>query len=288
MENLDQKITVQIVLYEESFEIIKKCLINLKGLKVIIVDNKNDQELKKKITEEFIVEHYISNKKNIGYSKAHNQASSYVKTKYLLILNADCLINKSSIQILVNTIENDNQCGLVSPTTFDDNGNLTYNSGCYPEKGIKDNPIILEGDICTNTVLGSSMLISKELFNVLEGFDELFFLYFSDDELCKRINKKKFSIIQSFKATAIHIHGIPKVKNIFKKIFLREFNYTFDEMYYYHKYNIESKITKKNKKNKKNYLLKFITSLIFFKIKKSVFYLAKFIAIYKFHRSFKI
>ena len=87
MENLDQKITVQIVLYEESFEIIKKCLINLKGLKVIIVDNKNDQELKKKITEEFIVEHYISNKKNIGYSKAHNQASSYVKTNIFGAMN---------------------------------------------------------------------------------------------------------------------------------------------------------------------------------------------------------
>ena len=49
MENLNQKITVQIVLYEESFELIKKCLENLKGLRIIIIDNKNNLRLKKKL-----------------------------------------------------------------------------------------------------------------------------------------------------------------------------------------------------------------------------------------------
>ncbi len=46
MENLVEKVTVQIVLYEENFELVKKCLINLEGMKVIIVDNKNDLSLK--------------------------------------------------------------------------------------------------------------------------------------------------------------------------------------------------------------------------------------------------
>ena len=49
MENLSQKITVQIVLYEERFELIKKCLENLKGLRIIIIDNKNNLRLKKKL-----------------------------------------------------------------------------------------------------------------------------------------------------------------------------------------------------------------------------------------------
>ncbi len=287
MKNLVEKVTVQIVLYEENYELIKECLINLKGLKVIIIDNKNNFFLKEKLVNEFSIEKYILNKKNIGYSRAHNQASKYVNTEYLLILNADCLIDKVSIQTLISTIENNRDCGLVSPTTYDEKGNLTYNSGYFPEKGMKDEPVLIEGDICVNTVLGSSMLISKKLFQELEGFDEFLFLYFSDDELCKRINKKRFSVIQSFNSKAIHTHGISKVGDIIKRIFLREFHYTFDEMYYYYKLKIENNIINKNKKKMFNYLIKFLIGIIFFRIKKSTFYLARFLAIFKFYRLIK-
>tara|TARA_B100000989_G_scaffold66707_1_gene46379 strand:+ start:385 stop:1248 length:864 start_codon:yes stop_codon:yes gene_type:complete len=284
MEDLVKKVTVQIVLYEENFELIKKCLINLKGLKVIIVDNKNDLSLKEKVLNEFSIEKYILNKKNIGYSKAHNQAAKLVNTKYLLILNADCLIDKISIQILINTIEENKNCGLVSPTTYDEEGNLTFNSGYFPEQGIKDDPVLIDGDICVNTVLGSSMLISKKLFQELNGFDENFFLYFSDDEICKRINKKKISVIQSFNSKATHIHGVSKVGSIIKRIFLREFHYTFDEMYYYYKQKIENGLIRSKKKKIFNYLIKFFLSIIIFKIKKSTFYLARVLAIFKFYR----
>ena len=284
MENLSQKITVQIVLYEERFGLIKKCLENLKGLRIIIIDNKNNLRLKKKIIDEFKIDRYILNKKNAGYSKAHNQAASYVNSKYLLILNADCLIGKKSIETLIETIEQNDRCGLVSPTTFDNNNNLSYNSGCFPEKGIKDKPLLIEGDTCVETVLGSSMLISKKLFQELEGFDENFFLYFSDDELCKRINKRNLSVIQSFKSRAIHTHGISKVQNMIKKIFLREFHYTYDELYYYHKQKIDNYKIKKNINKKQLYFVKFFLNLIFFKIQKSAYYLGKFLAIHNFKK----
>tara|TARA_B100001057_G_C22652897_1_gene872802 strand:- start:3 stop:866 length:864 start_codon:yes stop_codon:yes gene_type:complete len=284
MENLVEKVTVQIVLYEENFELIKKCLIKLAGMKVIIIDNKNNLSLKEKILNEFSIEKYILNKKNIGYSRAHNQAARYVSTEYLLILNADCLIDKISIQALINTIEKYRNCGLVSPTTYDDIGNLTYNSGFFPERGIKFEPVLIDGDVCVDTVLGSSMLISKKLFQELDGFDENFFLYFSDDEMCKRINKKKLSVIQSFNSKAIHIHGISKVGGIIKKIFLREFHYTFDEMYYFYKQKIENNVINKNKKKIFNYLIKFLINIIFLRVKKSIFYLARFLAIFKFRK----
>ncbi|MBD1165130.1 glycosyltransferase [Pelagibacterales bacterium SAG-MED13] len=287
MKNTHENITVQIVLYEENFELIKKCLINLEGIKTVIIDNGNNLELKRKILNRFKIEEYILSKKNLGFSRGHNLASKYVKTKYILILNADCFINKESIEKLIKTIELYDNCGLVAPTTYDKNNNLTYCSGIFPEKGFKGDPLILEGDTCVKTVLGSSMLIKKNLFQEIKGFDENFFLFFSDDELCKRIYSKKFSIIQSFSSTAIHIHGITKVKNIFKKIYLREFHYTFDEMFYYHKLNTNNIILQKYRSKKINYLIKSIKNLIIFRFKKFIFYYARFLAILKFNRLIK-
>jgi len=282
MSNLEKKVTIQIVLYEENYDLLKRCLMNLEGFKIIIVHNKNNYNLKQKIERNFNIEKYILKKSNVGFSKGHNEAAFHVTTEFILIMNADCLIDKQSIQILVDTIEKDNKCGIVSPTTFDRNGNLTYNGGVFPERGSKNFPLNLDGDVCVDSVLGSSMLINLQLFLELGGFDENFFLYFSDDHLCKKIRNKKLSIIQSFNAKAIHIHGISKVNNFIKKLFLREFNFTYDEMYYYHCQKLKIEFINKNKKKKNKYLFKFFLSLFILNLPKVIIYIARFLAIRRF------
>ena len=284
MKNLSELITVQIILYEEDYNLIKKCLSNFMGLEIVIVDNKNDKNLKKQICENFKISKYISSNTNTGYSRGHNIASEYANSKYIFILNADCLINKTSILDLINLIEKDNKCGIVSPTTYDGSGNLTYNGGNFPEYSKKINPIQIEGNICVNTVLGSSILISKKLFKEVGRFDENFFLYFSDDDLCRKVKQKKLSTIQVFTSKAIHTHGIAKVKNVYKETFLREFHFTFDELYYYYKNKINSSILNKYSKTIYIYLLKSILNIFLLRIKKSIYYFARFLAIIKFLR----
>ena len=112
MKNLSELITVQIILYEEDYNLIEKCLSNFVGLEIVIIDNKNDKNLKKQICENFKISKYICSNTNTGYSRGHNIASQYANTKYIFILNADCLINKTSILDLINFIEKDNNVEL--------------------------------------------------------------------------------------------------------------------------------------------------------------------------------
>ena len=77
---------------------------------------------------------------------------------------------------------------------------------------------------------------------------KIFFLYYSDFDLCRRILKKKKTIIQIFEAKAQHDHGEIKVKNFLKKIFIRNYNFTFDELYYFFKINNHQEKTRKLKK----------------------------------------
>ena len=75
-------ITVVIVMYQETKEIIFKTLEKIKDFKIIIVDNNNDKILKQKIMSQFQIENYLLNKKNKGFSFAANQAIKLSKTTY--------------------------------------------------------------------------------------------------------------------------------------------------------------------------------------------------------------
>ena len=82
MENLNIKkdITIVLVLYKETFDLVSKTLNSLKLFKIIIIDNDNNLILKKKIETKFSIDQYILNKENIGFSAGYNQGIKLSKT----------------------------------------------------------------------------------------------------------------------------------------------------------------------------------------------------------------
>ena len=249
------EITIIIVLYEEKTNLVFRCLENIKNFKIIIVDNAGNISLKNKIEEKFKIYKYILNKKNYGYTKAANQAIKQCNTEYILMFQADGLISNKDISILLKSHKNYENCFITSPTYYDKESKLSYNAGCFPEKNSKKDILNLEGDICVEAVLGSIILFKKKDIIELGLFDENFFLYYLDFELCRRIINRKKSIIQIFDAKVQHEHGEIKVKNTLKRIFIRNYNFTFDELYYFFKINKHHEKTRKLKKKYPNILL---------------------------------
>lgn len=288
MPNIYNNITVVIVMFEETYELISKTLDEIKNLKLILIDNAGNKDLKKKISSNFIIENYILNNKNKGFSAGYNQGIKLSKTDYTLILNPDCIINEENIKILLKKILSYPDCFIISPTSYDQKGNLIYSSGLLPENSNAQAPLHLHGDICVESVLGACMLFNtKEIINNNLLFDENFFLYFSDFDLCRRIKNIKKSVIQTNDATCIHEHGKIKVKNKFKKIFIREYNFTFDQFYYDYKNNIKKKLIEVYKKKVTLYIFKFLIKIFIFEISKSIKIFARLYAYFKFKFFFK-
>jgi len=77
-------LSILIVLYDEKEEILIKSLELIKNFRIIILDNKNNIKLKKKLEKKFKFEKYILSKENIGYSKGYNKILSLCSTKYSL------------------------------------------------------------------------------------------------------------------------------------------------------------------------------------------------------------
>ena len=200
------------------------------------------------------------------------------------MFQADGLISNKDISILLKSHKKYEGCFVTSPTSYDKDSKLSYNGGCLPEKSLGMDVLNLEGDVCVETVLGSIILFKKKDILGLGLFDENFFLYYLDFELCRRIINRKKSIIQIFDAKAQHVHGQLKMKNLLKRIFIRNYNFTFDELYYFFKINKHSEIFKNLKKKLPNYIIKSIINLFLLRLTQSVYYFSKVAAFYKFNK----
>ena len=285
--DLRNKITIIIVLYRENYKLLSKTLNKIRDFRKIIIDNSNNIELKNKVEANFEIEKYILNKKNIGFSSGYNQGVKLCKTDFSLILGPDCIIDSKSVTKLYEKLTLNKDCFLTASTSYNENNQLTYTGGLLPENGEKDFPIKLEGDICVENTLGACMFFRKKDFIEIGLFDEIFFIFFSDDDLCREIKKRGKYIIQVFDSKCIHTHGISKVKNVFEKIYLREHYFLLDKLHYFrksdkHKDMMSDIIDKKN-----NYLIKAFISLITMRFRKIVYYFARYTAILKYNNFLK-
>jgi len=277
-------LTIILVLYQEKFELIRACLKNIKNFKIIIVDNDNNIKIKKKIVSEFLIYKYILNEKNIGFSKAANIAVKLSDTEYVMNINADCLIKQDDILKLLLANKADQNCFITSPTFYDSKNELSQNASSFSDKIVLNNSNYFDGDVCVDWVLGAAIVFKKKIFIEIGMFDENFFLYFLDEDICRKAFIKKKSTIQMLTVKATHVHGIPKTKNFFKKIFLRDYHFTYDKLYYHFKIDNHKKIYSELKKKIPNYFIKFLKNLLILKLGKATHYLSLILAFLQFKK----
>jgi len=187
MLSLEKLVTIIIVSYKSKNKLISILKSIPKKIKVIIIENSYDYELKKLFEKKFKNTKIIL-KKNIGYGNAINFGSRYVKTKYFFALNPDVQIYKETIKNLLNEgILLKNNFGVLGPVNKNNNFSNKHNKKItlFPKKLIH----------------GSAMFFNKENFKKINGFDKNIFLYFEEDEICKKFEKKKikmYYVLNSF------------------------------------------------------------------------------------------
>ncbi|MFZ2153220.1 MAG: glycosyltransferase family 2 protein [Microgenomates group bacterium] len=153
----------------------------------------------------------ILNNKNLGFSKAVNQAIHVAKSEYILLLNPDCFLTDNSIVNIFNRIKQRNNIGAIGGKIIDPNTNLrsyTANSkpsfltGIFEFTNLKkvfpknifsknfwiENSHISQSPIAVNSICGAFMLFRRKINNKLNLFDEDYFLYLEDIQFGQNIN----------------------------------------------------------------------------------------------------
>lgn len=208
--NLYNDLTLIIVCYK-SFNLIKKNFDNLKLFQTIIVDNSNCDKTYNLVKDCNNIK-FIKTSKNLGYGKANNLGVSFAKTKYILILNPDILIDKKSILALYNKINVYDDVGVLAPSLYSEtNKRRTNGSRSFLTrklyKNIRNIDNFASGDTCYDYVIGCALFMKRSFFNKIKGFDKDFFMYFEDNEICDRVYKFHKIVIETPSSKMIHIEG---------------------------------------------------------------------------------
>ena len=194
MNNFEKNITFVIVCFKSS-HIIEKCIKSINSnIKIIVVENSDDVVVKKYLENKFSNVEVIITKQNLGYGKGNNFGISKVKTQYAFILNPDAILEKNCLSELSKAqINLKDDFTILAP-------NLSNNYGYFssPKNNLQNE--ILEVDY----VKGFAILINLKKINFDKIFDENFFLFLEEIDLCKRMKNSGGKIFVAMNSKVQH------------------------------------------------------------------------------------
>ena len=215
-----------IIVTFKSEHIIHECIESLpKDSNIIIIENSNNQELKKKLEEKYSKINIIV-QENSGMGSANNKGIKLCKTDYAFVINPDVKFYENTMQELIALSSKYNDYSILAPISDD----IKYPNYKIENKRIKnDDPDFLNVD----SVDGYAMLINKNKFNDNIYFDENFFLYLENDDLCLKKKKENNKIYVAKKAKIHHLGGKSHSPAHEKEIeFLRNWHWMWSKFYF--------------------------------------------------------
>ena len=197
-----QNLSVVIVSFKSEY-IIEKCIGSINNeIKIIVVDNSNNQNFKKYIENKYQNVRCILSKENLGMGAGNNLGIKNVINDFVLILNPDVALNNEAIDEIIDASNYLEDFGILAPISDKieyPNYELLSNNDFDSNKPFK-----------VKSVDGFAMLLNLKRLKKLKDFnffDENFFLYLENDDLCKELTNRKENIYIVPKSKINHLGG---------------------------------------------------------------------------------
>ena len=283
MNNLDQ-LTSIIVTYRTNHDILLDCLNSIhKDVKILIVENSNDAGFKQKFESKFKNVSVILSGKNLGYGGGNNLGIKNSKTNFVFISNPDVIYEKNFFLEIDSYIENKIDFTIMG-VSYRDDKYLSYGSfGNKKNKALKELSYNENGLKEVDWVMGCSVLINKNKFNLPYFFDDNIFLYFEEVDICRRVKMSGGKVLTSSKLFAKHLGNKGSAAtdpdySIETEMF-RNWHWMWSTFYYHKKHhNYFYALVKTSGKLVRSFL-KMIIYTINYDKKKQTMYYARFLGI---------
>ncbi|MGY6648116.1 glycosyltransferase family 2 protein [Wenyingzhuangia sp. IMCC45574] len=227
------KVSVVIVNYNVRY-FLEQCLLSvtkaLKGVpsEVIVVDNVSKDTSCQMIQERFPNVVLIENAENVGFSKANNQGVAIAKGEYVLILNPDTVVGEGLFDEIIPFADSLSDLGALGVRLIDGTGIFLPESkrGLPTPKrslgrmlglsntGYYSNYLTKDGIGKIEVLVGAFMLIKRERYLQVGGFDEDYFMYGEDIDLSYKLTKAGYANYYNGESTVVHYKGESTRKDV--------------------------------------------------------------------------
>lgn len=220
-----------IILNWNTYDLLLQCLETVLATKatidceIIVVDNASTDNSVSAVRERFPQVQIVENKENVGFARGNNIGVAACAGQYALILNTDAFLQPGALTELLRVAESDAQAGIVGAQLRNPNGTFqaSYTSfptlwreflilstlgrallgHHYPSSG----PDESDGPQKVDYVEGACLLVSVEKYRAIGGFDESYFMYSEEVDLCYRMHKKGWDVWYAPGARVVHQGG---------------------------------------------------------------------------------
>ena len=192
---------------------------------VIFVDNASRDDTCSTIERLLPHARVLRNAHNLGFGVANNRALHQTSTPYALLLNPDCETTPETIAELVETANAWPDAAMIAPQLTNGNGQLEINYR-WPRSQWTSKGPGADALCCVGFITGAIVLLNLKVMRDVGFFDEDFFLYYEDDDLCERVlaQRKPILIVPQLRAIH-HSRGSVKGKSPWRAEYLRGFHH---------------------------------------------------------------
>jgi len=197
----------------------------------VVVDNAS-QDGSGAIADEFApAVTLVANAANVGFGRAVNQALARARAPFVLIMNPDCRLEPGALAALEAELRRHPRCAIVGPRILDPDGSVQGSARGDPDmvtgffgrstalrrllprlavsrRNVVDAPVAADGaSIAVDWLSGACVLACREVLAAVGGFDERYFLYWEDADLCRRLRAAGHEVRYVPAASAVHRVG---------------------------------------------------------------------------------
>ncbi len=239
MELKSIEISIIIVNYnltESIRNLLNSILLNVKGInyEVIVVDNNSPDRTIENLPSEFPDFNFIFLNTNYGFGHGNNVGFSKSRGEYLLLLNPDTYLIDNLPSQLYKLAKENSDFGIIGPKMIFPDGRFQISTAKFPNlkqeighfTGLIGRALLIINLFKNRSfhkkqyykvdfIFGSCMFVKSSLFKELNGFDEDYFLFTEEVDLCYRTwEKTKYKVVYSFAQKIVHIKSLVTGKNM--------------------------------------------------------------------------
>ena len=224
------------------------------SFEVIVYDNGDPEREFDSIITDFPAVTFIFEKRQVSYAAANNAGARGSRGEYILFLNPDTIAKPGSIDGLLEFIQNTPDCGAVGPRLANRDEVIeisrALDPGIFSEAymkllkslpaGLKYRMFGIDKTRKTDVVVGAALMIRREAFTNIEGFDGGYPLYFEESDLCLRIRQAGWKVYYYPKVEILHFlgsaGGVKKQAAREKGLTSSQVKYRIGQLRYYRKH----------------------------------------------------